>query len=72
MAALTRQVGGSLDSVMAMTGHKDMKLADHYSCHSEELQKETSLKIMEHIKQFQKSKHAQNLENVLTFEPNLS
>lgn len=32
-----------------MTGHKDIKLADHYSKLDDELQKETSLKIMDKI-----------------------
>lgn len=31
MAKLARKVGGGLDAVMAMTGHKDLKLANHYS-----------------------------------------
>ena len=45
------QVGGmGLDSVIAMTGHKDLKLADHYSKIDGEVQKETSLKIVEHLK----------------------
>ncbi len=51
MAKLARQIGGGLDAVIAMTGHKDFKLADHYSKLDTEFQKETSLKIMEHIKQ---------------------
>ena len=34
---------------MAMTGHKDLKLADHYSKIDGEVQKETSLRILEHI-----------------------
>lgn len=50
MATLARRVGGmGLDSVIAMTGHKDLKLADHYSKIDGEVQKETSLKILEHI-----------------------
>ncbi|MBY0383649.1 hypothetical protein K2X05_00695 [bacterium] len=50
MATLARKVGGSgLDSVVAMTGHKDLKLADHYSKIDGEVQKDTSLKILEHI-----------------------
>lgn len=50
MATLARRVGGmGLDSVIAMTGHKDLKLADHYSKIDGELQKETSLKVLEHI-----------------------
>ena len=52
MATLARRVGGmGLDSVIAMTGHKDLKLADHYSKIDGEVQKETSLKIVEHIRQ---------------------
>lgn len=50
MATLARKVGGGLDAVIAMTGHKDIKLADHYSKCDEEDQKEVSLKIMEYIK----------------------
>ena len=38
-----------LDSVIAMTGHKDLKLADHYSKIDGEVQKSTSLKILDHI-----------------------
>lgn len=50
MATLARRVGGmGLDSVIAMTGHKDLKLADHYSKIDGEVQKETSMKIVEHI-----------------------
>ena len=51
MATLARKVCGGLDAVIAMTGHKDIKLADHYSKCDEEDQKEASLKIMEFIKQ---------------------
>ncbi len=40
-----------LDSVIAMTGHKDLKLADHYSKIDGEVQKTTSLKILDHINQ---------------------
>lgn len=52
MATLARKVGGmGLDSVIAMTGHKDLKLADHYSKIDGEVQKETSLKILDHIRE---------------------
>jgi integrase len=54
MATLARKVGGGLDAVMAMTGHKDIKLADHYSKCDEEDQKEVSLQIMEYIKKQKK------------------
>jgi hypothetical protein len=50
MAKLARQVGGGLDAVMAMTGHKDIKLANHYSKCTEDDQKIFSEKIMEHIR----------------------
>jgi hypothetical protein len=55
MAKLARKVGGGLDAVLAMTGHKDLKLADHYSKSNEDDQKESSEKIMRHIRE-QKSK----------------
>ena len=50
MAKLARQVGGGLDAVLAMTGHKDIKLADHYSKCNEDDQREFSEKIMKHIR----------------------
>jgi integrase len=52
MAKLARQVGGGLDAVVAMTGHKDYKLADHYSKLSAEYQREVSEKISRHINEF--------------------
>lgn len=51
MAKLARKVGGGLDAVMAMTGHKDIKLANHYSKCDEADQKEFSEKIMQHIRE---------------------
>lgn len=54
MATLARRVGGmGLDSAVAMTGHKDLKLADHYSKIDGEVQKETSIKILAHIQKLQ-------------------
>lgn len=50
MATLARKIGGGLDAVIAMTGHKDFKLADHYSKLDHEFQKETSEKIMEEFR----------------------
>lgn len=50
MAKLARQVGGGLDAVIAMTGHKDLKLADHYSKTTEDDQKHFSEMIMNHIR----------------------
>lgn len=67
MAKLARKVGGGLDAVLAMTGHKDLKLADHYSKSNEDDQKEFSEKIMKHIRE-QKNKDASlesDLSNVL-------
>jgi integrase len=49
MASLARKVGGGLDAVIAMTGHKDLKLADHYSKLGNDHQKEVSQKIMAYI-----------------------
>ncbi len=49
MAKLAPKVGGGLDTVVAMTEHKDFKFADHYSKYNEDDQKEFSQKIMEHI-----------------------
>ncbi len=63
MAKLARKVGGGLDAVIAMTGHKDIKLADHYSKCDEDDQKEVAEKIMQHIRE-QKTQH--NTENVIS------
>jgi integrase len=56
MATLARKVGGGLDAVIAMTGHKDLKLADHYSKLGNDHQKEVSLKIMKYIQSTGKEK----------------
>jgi integrase len=68
MAKLARKVGGGLDAVIAMTGHKDLKLADHYSTCNEDDQKEFSQKIMSHIRQEKKKEFAEvvSFENVLS------
>ena len=68
MATLARKVGGmGLDLVVAMTGQKDLKLAAHYSKIDGEVQKETSLKILDHIQQLgfaeQKSTSQENGKN---------
>jgi integrase len=66
MAVLARRVGGGLDAVIAMTGHKDIKLADHYSKCDEEDQKDVSLKIMEYIRiQKQANSIPKNSDNVI-------
>ncbi|MGB0452482.1 MAG: site-specific integrase [Bacteriovoracaceae bacterium] len=64
MAQLARKVGGCLTSVVAMTGHKDFRLADHYSKLDESFQKEVSLKIMDHIREHQSFK-AQTEDEVI-------
>jgi integrase len=68
MAKLARKVGGGLDAVIAMTGHKDLKLADHYSSCNEDDQKEFSLKIMDHIRKSKAGHHqsGQSAANVLS------
>jgi len=60
MSKLARKVGGGLDAVMAMTGHKDIKLADHYSKCTEDDQKEVSKKIMDHIQKRRGIKHVKD------------
>ena len=50
MATLARRLTRSLDATMAATGHKDIKLADHYSEIGQEVQKETTLRIESHLK----------------------
>lgn len=60
MATLARKVSGmGLDSVVALTGHKDLKLADHYSKIDGEIQKDTSLRILEHINKLGVAEQAQ-------------
>jgi integrase len=68
MAKLARQVGGGLDAVMAMTGHKDVKLANHYSKCDEDDQREFSEKIMEHIRKHknQSKEAATSFSNVVS------
>lgn len=65
MAKLARKVGGGLDAVMAMTGHKDIKLADHYSKCDESDQREVSERVMEHIRSV-KGEKSQSFENVIS------
>ncbi|MCM2348627.1 MAG: tyrosine-type recombinase/integrase [Bacteriovoracaceae bacterium] len=65
MAKLARKVGGGLDAVLAMTGHKDLKLADHYSKSNEDDQKDFSEMIMKHIrKELTPKTEEENLNNV--------
>ena len=61
MATLTRSLTRSLDATMAMTGHKDIKLADHYSEIGREVQKETSVIVEKHLKK------VSGMDNVLSF-----
>ena len=68
MAKLARKVGGGLDAVIAMTGHKDLKLADHYSSCNEDDQREFSQKIMNHIRKEREDDVTQTVpfENVIS------
>jgi hypothetical protein len=70
MAKLARQVGGGLDAVLAMTGHKDLKLADHYSKSTEDDQKNFSEMIMSHIRKELKKESGtdSSFENVIQFK----
>lgn len=69
MAKLARQIGGGLDAVLAMTGHKDLKLADHYSKCDEDDQKHFSEKIMEHIRNnVLKNENHASLKNVVSLK----
>lgn len=76
MATLARKIGGGLDSVMAMTGHKTTKLADLYSKIPHEAQREVSLKIEQHLKSIQRENLLKNnsdqSENVLAFPRSMS
>jgi len=58
---LARKVAGGLDAVIAMTGHKDIKLADHYSSCNEDDQKEVAQKIMKHIREQQIQETPENV-----------
>ena len=70
MAKLARQVGGGLDAVLAMAGHKDIKLADHYSKSNEDDQRVFSEKIMEHIRKnvLNKTSVEASFENVVSMK----
>jgi integrase len=50
MAALARKVWGGLDGAIAVTGHRDVKLADHYSKLDGGFQKEVALKVDEYMR----------------------
>jgi integrase len=66
MAKLARQVGGGLDAVLAMTGHKDLKLADHYSKSDEDDQKHFSERIMEHLRSVRGKNVEASFDNVVS------
>ncbi len=67
MATLARKIGGSLDAVMAMTGHKDIKLAAHYSSIDSDYQKDISIKIMDYIGNYQQQSDNENVINMSTY-----
>jgi integrase len=68
MAKLARQVGGGLDAVLAMTGHKDLKLADHYSKCDEDDQKLFSERIMEHLRGVRGKSVQASFDNVVSLK----
>ncbi|QDP68108.1 MAG: putative integrase [Prokaryotic dsDNA virus sp.] len=45
MAKLAREEFGSIDAVQAMTGHKDVRMAEHYSGRNDKLQKQVANEI---------------------------
>lgn len=45
MATTTRRVTGSVDATQAITGHKDVKLVQHYGALPTDLQKETAIRV---------------------------
>lgn len=63
MAKLARSVGG-LDAAIATTGHRDYKMADHYSKLDKEYRKDVALKIQEVIR---KARMGSASENVISF-----
>lgn len=50
MATITREVTGNLDSVQAVTGHRDQRLAQHYAALSSDVQKDAVLSVEEYLK----------------------
>jgi hypothetical protein len=68
MAKLARQVGGGLDAVLAMTGHKDLKLADHYSKCDKDDQKLFSERIMEHLRSVRGKSVEASFDNVVSLK----
>jgi integrase len=48
-ATLARKLGGGLDAAIAITGHKDLKLADHYSKIDEDFQRDVFHKVSNHV-----------------------
>ncbi len=63
MAKLARKIGGGLDAVIAMTGHKDIKLANHYSKCDEDDQKQVSEEVMKHIRNWSHQSNSESQEN---------
>lgn len=53
MATITRKVMGSVDAVMSVTGHKDVKVAGHYGAvdADNELNKESLMKVNEFLRE---------------------
>lgn len=74
MATLARKVGGGLDAVMAMTGHKTVKLAEKYSRIDNEIQKDISLKIEKYLQDIRigQTEVSPDHENVLAFPKSMT
>jgi len=70
MAKLARKHGGGLDAVIAMTGHKDLKLADHYSKNTFEDTKEVSEKVMKEFRKASVETH-ENVSSIEEFNNNM-
>lgn len=51
MASLARSVCGSIDAVQAITGHRSVRVAEHYSGRSIDLQSRTILQLESHLNQ---------------------
>ena len=49
MASITRYVTGSLESVQAVTGHKDQRLVQHYAALSTEVQRNALEQVEEFL-----------------------
>lgn len=49
MATFARKIGDGLNTVLTITGHKDLRLAEHYSKLYSDIQKDISIQIIKNI-----------------------